>query len=160
MQRNSEPFALADEAASVLARQTGVKTHDTVVVLGSGWGETAHEMGEIRAELPLDQLPGFPKPSVHGHRNSALSIEVGEVKVLVLGGRVHLYEGYPASTVVHAVRTGIAAGCNEVILTNAAGGLRPEWQVGQPVRLPGIHGGRRGIHIRHVSCSIWRRYTP
>jgi purine-nucleoside phosphorylase len=46
---------------------------------------------------------------------------------------VHLYEGHRPQTVVHGVRTAIAAGCRTVVLTNAAGGIRPEYEVGQPV---------------------------
>jgi purine-nucleoside phosphorylase len=72
---------------------------------------------------------------VLGHRNSALSVRVGDTSALVLGGRIHLYEGHPAATVVHGVRTAIAAGCGVVVLTNAAGGLNPDWPVGQPVLL-------------------------
>jgi purine-nucleoside phosphorylase len=48
-------------------------------------------------------------------------------------GRVHLYEGHDVGTVVHGVRTAVAAGCQVVVLTNAAGGIREGYQVGQPV---------------------------
>ena len=48
-------------------------------------------------------------------------------------GRVHLYEGHAPATVVHGVRTAVAAGCQVVVLTNAAGGIREGYQVGQPV---------------------------
>jgi len=48
-------------------------------------------------------------------------------------GRVHLYEGHDPATVVHGVRTAVAAGCRVVVLTNAAGGIREGYQVGQPV---------------------------
>jgi purine-nucleoside phosphorylase len=57
------------------------------------------------------------------------------VAVLAFFGRVHGYEGNPVSAVVHNVRTAAAAGCRSVILTNAAGSLREEWQPGQPVLL-------------------------
>ena len=133
MSHAPEPFALADEAAAVLADRTGVASHDVVLVLGSGWAAAADGLGEIVADVPLDELPGFPAPTVLGHRNSALSVGVGDTNALVLGGRVHLYEGHPAATVVHGVRTAIAAGCGVVVLTNAAGGLNPNWPVGQPV---------------------------
>ncbi|MAG51550.1 MAG: purine-nucleoside phosphorylase [Acidimicrobiales bacterium] len=133
MSNAPEPFALADAAAVVLAERTGVPSHDVVLVLGSGWAAAADGLGEVVADVQLDELPGFPAPTVLGHRNSALSIRVGGTNALVLGGRVHLYEGHPAATVVHGVRTAIAAGCGVVVLTNAAGGLNPDWPVGQPV---------------------------
>jgi purine-nucleoside phosphorylase len=55
--------------------------------------------------------------------------------VLVFVGRVHLYEGHPVPVLVHGVRTAIAAGCRAVVLTNAAGGIREGFAVGQPVLL-------------------------
>ena len=130
-----DPFSLADEAAAALAECTGQATHDAVVVLGSGWAAAADGLGEVLADVALDDLPGFPAPTVAGHRNSALSVAVGDTTTLVLGGRSHLYEGHPVSTVVHGVRTAIAAGCRVAVLTNAAGGLNPAWPVGQPVVL-------------------------
>jgi purine-nucleoside phosphorylase len=61
------------------------------------------------------------------------SLRAGDVRALVFLGRVHLYEGHPVATVVHGVRTAVAAGCRVVVLTNAAGGIREGYQVGQPV---------------------------
>jgi len=55
------------------------------------------------------------------------------LRLLVFLGRTHLYEGHPPATVVHGVRTAIAAGCRVVVLTNAAGGIRAGYRVGQPV---------------------------
>ncbi len=129
----ADPYARADEAAASLAAASGVAHHDVAVVLGSGWAAAADELGEIVADVELATLPGFPAPTVTGHRNLARSVAVGRHRVLVLGGRAHLYEGHPVSTVVHGVRTAIAAGCRTVVLTNAAGGLRRDWPVGQPV---------------------------
>ncbi len=130
-----DPFALADEAASVLARRTGVVHHDAAIVLGSGWAAAADELGEVTADVELGELPGFGAPSVAGHRNLARSVQIGDHAVLVLGGRVHLYEGHPVDAVVHGVRTALASGCSTIVLTNAAGGLQPDWPVGQPVLL-------------------------
>ncbi len=58
---------------------------------------------------------------------------IGAHRVLVLVGRVHAYEGHDLRHVVHPVRTACAAGARIVVLTNAAGGLRPDLAVGQPV---------------------------
>jgi purine-nucleoside phosphorylase len=62
-----------------------------------------------------------------------LSVRIGAHRVLVLVGRIHAYEGHDLSHVVHPVRTAVATGARTVVLTNAAGGLRPEYTVGQPV---------------------------
>jgi purine-nucleoside phosphorylase len=103
------------------------------VVLGSGWAPAADALGAANAEVPLAKLGGFPQPRVGGHSPVVRSVRAGPVRALVFLGRVHLYEGHDVATVVHAVRTAVAAGCQVVVLTNAAGGIREGYQVGQPV---------------------------
>jgi purine-nucleoside phosphorylase len=61
------------------------------------------------------------------------SVRIGAHRVLVLAGRIHPYEGHDLQHVVHPVRTAAATGASTVVLTNAAGGLCAEYQVGQPV---------------------------
>ncbi|HEU5470403.1 MAG TPA: purine-nucleoside phosphorylase [Actinophytocola sp.] len=129
----SEQVELAEAAARALAERTGVDKHDVAVVLGSGWRPAADELGEPAAEVPVAELPGFAAPTVLGHGGTIRSLVVGGHRVLVLLGRTHLYEGKGVGPVVHGVRTAAAAGCGTVVLTNAAGCLRPGVEVGQPV---------------------------
>jgi len=138
MNGDDNPYETASVAAAVIRERTGVDRHDVAVVLGSGWAAAADEMGEVVSDIELAELPGFPVPTVAGHRNLARSVRVGNSAVLILGGRAHLYEGHSVPTVVHGVRTAVETGCSTVILTNAAGGLNPAWPVGQPV-LPTDH---------------------
>lgn len=123
----------AARAAAVLAERTGVERHDVAVVLGSGWAPAVAALGPPTAEVAMTDLPGFVAPSAEGHRGQVLSLRAGDRRVLVLVGRVHAYEGHDLGEVVHPVRTACAAGATVVVLTNAAGGLRPEYRVGQPV---------------------------
>lgn len=123
----------AGEAAAALAARTGVDRHDVAVVLGSGWAPAAAALGSVAAEVPMAELPGFAPPTADGHQGRVLSLRAGSRRVLVLVGRIHAYEGHDLSQVVHGVRTACAAGAAVVVLTNAAGGLRPEYRVGQPV---------------------------
>ncbi|MEH3142915.1 MAG: purine-nucleoside phosphorylase [Mycobacterium kyogaense] len=125
--------AVAQEAARALAQRTGVERHDVAVVLGSGWAPAADQLGEPTAVVPMADLPGFTPPTAQGHGGQIFSLQVGAQRVLVLLGRIHAYEGHDLRHVVHPVRTACAAGARTVILTNAAGGLRPEYGVGQPV---------------------------
>jgi purine-nucleoside phosphorylase len=127
-----DPFVLAAEAADVLRRKTGVDSHDLVVVLGSGWAGLAPMLGE-GTDVPMAELPGFSSPSVLGHAAGLRSVEIGGRPVLLALGRVHLYEGHPPGTVVHAVRVAAAAGCTIAVLTNASGSLHTEWPIGRPV---------------------------
>lgn len=127
------PFDAAEAAAKRLAAATGVVRHDVAVVLGSGWKPAADRMGEVVAELPMTELGGFPQASVQGHGTTVRSIAKGDHRVLAFMGRVHLYEGHHPNVVAHAVRTAVQAGCRAIVLTNAAGGLRPGMRPGQPV---------------------------
>jgi purine-nucleoside phosphorylase len=128
-----EGGALAQSAAARLAELTGASRHDVAVVLGSGWVPAADELGAPLAEGSMADLPGFVPPAVAGHAGRFRSVELGGRRVLVLLGRTHLYEGRGTDAVVHGVRTAAASGCRTVVLTNAAGGLRPGMVVGQPV---------------------------
>jgi purine-nucleoside phosphorylase len=132
----SDPFRLAETAAGHVAGLTGVARHDVALVLGSGWADAADALGETRAVAPLAELPGVPAPTVGGHRGELRSLAAHGLAVLVLNGRSHLYEGHGPDVVVHGVRTAVLAGCTTVILTNAAGSLRPDvLRVGEPVLL-------------------------
>ncbi len=127
------PYADARRSASALAAATGVDRHDAAVVLGSGWAQAAQEIGPTCVEIPVRELVGFPAPTVAGHRGTVCSVRVGERRILVLAGRVHLYEGHAPAAVVHGVRTAAAAGCRAIVLTNAAGAINPSYDVGQLV---------------------------
>jgi len=128
-----ETRAKAEEAATALARATGVLHHDVALVLGSGWVPAADRLGTPTAEIDVAALPGFAAPAVQGHVGKIRSIPVGDKRALVLLGRTHLYEGRGVAAVVHGIRTAVAAGARLIVLTNAAGGLRRGMTPGDPV---------------------------
>ena len=101
--------------------------------MGSGWVPAAEMLGETAAEVPVTELPGFHAAAVAGHSGTLRSVAVGERRALVFLGRTHLYEGRGVASVVHGVRTAVAAGARVVVLTNGCGGLRPTYSPGQPV---------------------------
>lgn len=127
------PYEASVRAAADLRARTGVDVHDVAVVLGSGWSAGAGALGDPAAEVPTADLAGFVATGVEGHRPVVASLVVGDRRLLLFHGRVHLYEGHHPNLVVHAVRTAVAAGCGTVVLTNAAGGVRPDLVVGEPV---------------------------
>jgi len=129
----ADPYQAARASAARLAELSGQARHDVAVVLGSGFASAAAALGPADAGIPLADLGGFPPPTVPGHAAVARSLTIGQSRVLVYLGRVHLYEGHPPQAVVHGVRTAIAAGATVVVLTNAAGGINPAYRVGQPV---------------------------
>ena len=132
-----EPYGAAAASAARLAERTGQAGHDVAVVLGSGWAPAADAvaaaLGAAVTEVPVADLGGFATSTVPGHAGAVRSLVTDGLRLLVFLGRTHLYEGHPAATVVHGVRTAVAAGCRVVVLTNAAGGIRAGYQVGQPV---------------------------
>jgi purine-nucleoside phosphorylase len=128
-----DPADLALRAAQVIGERTGVPEHDVAIVLGSGWRLAVSALGSPTAVLPQADVPGFAPPTAVGHTGELISARIGEHRVLVLVGRVHAYEGHDLCHVVHAVRAACAAGARIVVLTNAAGGLRPDLAMGQPV---------------------------
>ncbi len=117
-------------AAAALAQATEVPRHDAVVVLGSGWDAAADVLGALVAELPVADLPGFRAPVAPGHRGLVRSYDLEGVAVLAYLGRTHLYEGHGPGPVAHPVRVAAAAGARVAVLTNASGGLRPDWPPG------------------------------
>jgi purine-nucleoside phosphorylase len=143
----NDAFAAAEASAARLAALTEESQHDVAVVLGSGWAPAADALtGESAGvyEFPVAELGGFPEPTVVGHggtvRSTVLpaesltdSSDPAGPRLLIFLGRTHLYEGHSPADVVHAVRTAIAAGCRVVVLTNAAGGISENYQVGQAV---------------------------
>jgi purine-nucleoside phosphorylase len=129
----SDPYVLADEAAAAISEATGVPVHDVAVVLGSGWRPAADRLGETVAEVPLDELAGFAPSTVAGHSATVRSIRCGDRSLLVFLGRTHAYEGHEPSAVAHGVRAAVRSGCQAVVLTNAAGGIREGMRRGDAV---------------------------
>src|SRR4051794_1725667 len=116
--------SVAEQAATALIDRAG-RAPRVGIVLGSGLGAVADAVRDANA-LPYDELPGFPRPTVAGHAGRAVIGDLNGVTVAVLQGRRHLYEGgdpEPIRTPIRALR---AAGADTLILTNAAGSLRPE----------------------------------
>jgi purine-nucleoside phosphorylase len=130
---DTEQTAKAAEAAEYLCRIAKTKSFDVVLVLGSGWGPAADQIGETQFEIPISDLPHFPTPTVAGHAGTVRTVVAGDKRLLVFLGRTHLYEGHGVNAVTHGVRVASAAGCRAIILTNGCGGLNPNWSPGTPV---------------------------
>lgn len=133
-----DPMGAAEIAAAEIASKTGKSSHSIAFVMGSGWVDAAEHLGTPTHEIALHELHGFEKSSVQGHGSSIRSytLNIGtarERNALVFLGRTHLYEGRGIEPVVHGVRTAVKAGCSIIVLTNACGGINPDYKVGQPV---------------------------
>ena len=121
-----------DDPASALARIKARRSDFTPrvgLILGSGLGGVADGVEDATA-IDYAELPGFPRPGVEGHAGRLVLGHLGGLPVACLQGRVHLYEGLPAQAVNVLPRTLKSLGCEMLILTNAAGSLRPEIEPG------------------------------
>ena len=127
-------FARAAADAATLRARVGVDRFAVAVVLGSGLGAFADALDDAE-RLAMTDLAGFPAPSVSGHPGEIVTGRLGGHDVLVLAGRVHLYEGYSPDEVCHGVRMAAAAGAHTTVLTNAAGGINLDYEVGSLVAI-------------------------
>lgn len=102
---------------------------EIAVVLGSGLGGFAETM-KRECTVSYNEIPGFPVSTVAGHKGRFVFGTVRDVPVVLMQGRVHYYEGYAMSDVVLPIRLMKELGAQKLILTNAAGGICPEFEVG------------------------------
>ncbi len=100
-----------------------------LVVLGSGLADVADGM-EVVGEASFGDLPGFAQASVPGHDGRFLCGRLDDTAVIVMCGRLHLYEGHDAGRVVLPVRAARLLGCDTLIATNAAGAVSTRLEVG------------------------------
>lgn len=102
---------------------------DVALVLGSGLGALADEIHQ-EASVDYSEIKGFPVSTVLGHKGRFVFGYIGDVKVVVMQGRIHYYEGYPLSDVVLPTRLMGMMGAKVLFLTNAAGGANLDFNAG------------------------------
>jgi purine-nucleoside phosphorylase len=121
-------------AARAVADHVDGDGAEIAVVLGSGLASVADSLTGARS-APYVSLPGFPETTVAGHPGRIVVGTLAGRKVLLLCGRVHGYEGYPASEVGFGVRVAAALGARTLVTTNASGGVDPSFAPGQLVAI-------------------------
>jgi purine-nucleoside phosphorylase len=126
--RRSSELPDPGKAAAVLGKTSPLRP-TLAVVLGSGFHHFVGELA-VDAEIRYAELPGLPPVSVTGHAGRLLIGRTGAVPIMVLSGRAHFYEGYPMSVVTFAMRVLAAYGIRDILLTNAAGGVKRGFRPG------------------------------
>lgn len=109
-------------AAEILGDFRGIPA---AIILGTGLGVMEQAM-DVHAAVPYDRIPGFPVSTVSGHAGRLLKGRLGGKEVLIMSGRVHLYEGYSAEAVTFPLRVFRLLGIRNLFISNAAGGLRKD----------------------------------
>ena len=99
------------------------------VILGSGLGNFSKEI-EIEAEIPYTQIPHFPVSTVKGHQGKLIFGKMEGRPIVAMAGRFHFYEGYDTAQVVFPVRVMKFLGIKLLMISNAAGGVNPSYNVG------------------------------
>lgn len=102
---------------------------ETGIILGTGLGHLADEITD-KIEIPYEQIPHFPLSTVEGHSGKLIFGKLGGKEVLAMQGRFHYYEGYDMKQVTFPVRVFKAMGVKTLFVSNAAGGMDPNFKVG------------------------------
>lgn len=111
------------DAVQVIRERSGIEP-EIALVLGSGLGALADAV-EDAVVVPTTDLPGYPSSTVAGHSGRLVLGKLAGRRVVVVQGRVHLYEGYSMRAVTFPIRLVHALGALRLVLTNAAGGIHP-----------------------------------
>lgn len=104
------------------------------VILGSGLGSFTDEI-KVEFTLPYNEIPNFPVSTVQGHKGALVFGTIGDKKVVAMQGRFHFYEGYSMKEVTFPVRVMKFLGVEKLIVSNASGGVNPNYKVGSIVMI-------------------------
>lgn len=99
------------------------------IILGTGLGSLATEI-DTDVSLPYGEIPHFPISTVESHAGRLVCGRLGDVPVIAMEGRFHLYEGYSPQEITFPVRLMKAMGCSTLIVSNACGGVNPRYSAG------------------------------
>ncbi|MFF2886941.1 purine-nucleoside phosphorylase [Paenibacillus sp. NPDC057967] len=131
------------EAVSFIEHELGYRP-EIGLILGSGLGILA-DLIEEATSIPYHAIPHFPVSTVEGHAGELVAGHINGKDVVMMKGRFHLYEGYSATHVTFPVRVLKALGVNQLIVTNAAGGVNVEFEVGDLMLITD--------HINHMGTN-------
>ncbi|MGA2845756.1 MAG: purine-nucleoside phosphorylase [Candidatus Acidiferrales bacterium] len=161
-------YARAERAAKFILSKTKLRPK-IALVLGSGLGAFADELTDA-TRIPYEKIPDFPRSTAIGHAGLLVIGKAEGIAVAAMQGRVHLYEGYSAREVGFAMRVFGRMGIRSAILTNAAGGINPEFKQGALVvirdhinlqganPLTGSNDERFGPRFPDMTQAYWRSY--
>lgn len=102
------------------------------VILGSGLGSFTDDI-QIECTLPYSEIPNFPVSTVQGHKGALVFGTIGAKRVVAMQGRFHFYEGYDMKQVTFPVRVMKYLGVTKLIVSNASGGVNPNYKIGSIV---------------------------
>jgi purine-nucleoside phosphorylase len=110
-------------------KSKGVTDPYAGIVLGTGLGGLVSQIRN-KTEISYSDIPNFPVSTVEGHAGKLIYGDFGNKKVLAMQGRFHFYEGYPMESIIFPIRVMKLLGIKYLFLSNAAGGVNPEFEIG------------------------------
>ena len=116
------------ETVQYITDRTGYKP-EYAIILGSGLGSFTEDI-TIEHTIPYPEIPNFPISTVEGHTGALVFGTIGSKKVVAMQGRFHYYEGYSMQQVTFPVRVFKGLGVGKLIVSNASGGVNPNYYVG------------------------------
>jgi purine-nucleoside phosphorylase len=116
------------ETALYLKNRTGASP-SVGIILGTGLGALVNEI-EAEHVVPYEEIPNFPVSTVEGHSGKLIFGKLGGRSVMAMQGRFHFYEGYDMKEVTFPVRVMKALGMNDLVVSNASGGVNPDFEIG------------------------------
>ncbi len=117
-----------NEALAYIQSQTGMRPN-YMLILGTGLGQLADEM-DIETEIHYEDIPHFPLSTVESHAGKLIFGKLGGKEVVAMQGRFHYYEGYSMQQIVFPVRVLKANGADTLFVSNASGGMNPNYKRG------------------------------
>ena len=105
---------------------------ETAIILGTGLGQLASEITDSY-EYSYSDIPNFPVSTVEGHAGKLIFGKLGDKDIMAMEGRFHYYEGYPMEVVTMSIRVMYLLGVRTLFVSNAAGGINPDFKVGDLV---------------------------
>lgn len=117
---------MLDIASDFIKEKIGDFKPEIGIILGSGLGELADEYCDIA--IPYSEIPGFEASTVSGHKSRLVFANINGKKVVMMQGRFHFYEGHSIQKVVFPVKVMKKLGVKTLIVTNAAGGVNPDFK--------------------------------
>lgn len=125
---NFMEYAHIEETADFL-RSAGFDTPHTAIVLGTGLGKLISHI-DVAVEIEYDKIPHFPVSTVEFHKGRLIFGTLSGKKIIAMQGRFHKYEGYDQTQITFPIRVFKALGAGQLILSNAAGAVNPEFKKG------------------------------
>jgi purine-nucleoside phosphorylase len=117
------------ESVAYIKSQTKVNP-SVGIILGTGLGGLVKEI-KIIDEIPYENIPNFPVSTVESHSGKLIFGKLGGKSVVAMQGRFHYYEGYTMQQVTFPVRVMKSLGIERLFVSNASGGVNPDFEVGE-----------------------------